>query len=168
MTGIPQGIRNSFTSDYGSNGLFVLKHKDLDVAMVQIDTRSGNIEYILEVYLTEELPVGCVTGQDVIAWWKSRAIPDSRRGIQQVLRILEQETSQALMLSAYGLSLTDHYWMQPLGEECYWKDINFYENGFSDELGNLLTDSGKVDMNGKISRFSPSSSVNGEMKKSGL
>lgn len=146
--------------------LYVLKHKDMDVAMVQIDTATGKIEYVLAVYLPEELPVGVSgDGKHIAAWWASRAVPDSRRGIQQVLRCLKEETSLSLMLSAYGLSLTDHYWMQPIGEELYWKDLNFYENDFSDELGNLLTDSGRVDMKSKVSKFSPASSVNGEMKK---
>lgn len=148
------------------SNLYVLKHKDLDVAMVQIDLTSGKIEYVLEVYLPEELPIGCVdTGKDIMEWWKSRAIPDSRRGIQQVLNYLQEETNLSLMLSAYGLSLTDHYWMQPIGKELYWRDLNFYENDFSDELGSLLTDSQKVDVDRNISKFSPSSSVNGEMKK---
>lgn len=40
-------------------GLYVLKHKDFDVAMVDIDIYSGKIQYILDVYLPEELPIGC-------------------------------------------------------------------------------------------------------------
>lgn len=148
------------------SNLYVLKHKDLDVAMVQIDITSGKIEYVLEVYLPEELPIGCEEAdRDLMEWWKSRAIPDSRRGIQQVLNYLQEESNLSLMLSAYGLSLTDHYWMQPIGKELYWKNLNFYENDFSDELGLLLTDSKKVDIDKNISKFSPSSSVNGEMKK---
>lgn len=147
-------------------GLYVLKHKDLDVAMVLIDAESGKIEYVLAVYLPEELPVGCSkNGSELAQWWRSRAIPDSRRGIQQVLAQVSEKTSLSLMLSAYGLSLNDHYWMQPVGAELYWKDINFYANPFSDELGNLLTDSCKVNIDQNISKFSPASSVTGEMKK---
>lgn len=146
--------------------LYVLKHKDFDVAMVQVDLLTGGIDYVLEVYMPKELPVGCgETGAGLIEWWKSRAIPDTRRGIQQVLTRLKEETSLSLMLSAYGLSLTDHFWLQPVGKELYWKDLNFYENDFSDELGSLLTDSEKIDYDDNISKFSPSSSVNGEMKK---
>ena len=146
--------------------LYILKHKDLDVAMVKISTFSGRIEYILEIYLPEELPVGCGSeGTGLIEWWNMRAVPDTRKGIQQALRVLNEETSQSLMLAAYGLSLTDHYWMQPVSRELYWKDINFFENDFSDELGDLLTDTGRIDVEGNISRFSPASSVNGEMKK---
>lgn len=146
--------------------LYVLKHKDLDVAVVLIDSFSGKIDYVLDVYLPDELPAGCrKDGSSIQKWWESRAIPDSRRGIQQVLHSLNEGSNLSLMLSAYGLSLTDHYWMQPIGKELYWKDLNFFENDFSDELGNLLTDSGKVDIDGNISKFSPASSANGEMKK---
>ena len=146
--------------------LYVLKHKDLDVAVVLIDSFSGKIDYVLDVYLPDELPAGCrKDGSSIQKWWESRAIPDSRRGIQQVLHSLDEGSNLSLMLSAYGLSLTDHYWMQPIGKELYWKDLNFFENDFSDELGNLLTDSGKVDIDGNISKFSPASSANGEMKK---
>ena len=76
--------------------------------------------------VAEELPVGCGSGgTGLIEWWNIRAVPDTRKGIQQVLRVLNKETSQSLMLAAYGLSLTDHYWMQPIFKELYWKDINF-------------------------------------------
>ena len=147
--------------------LFILKHKDLDVAMMKMDVRTGMIEYVLSVYLPEELPVGCAPdGTGLGEWWKLRAIPDSRKGIRQVLSRLSEETSQSLMLSSYGLSLTDHYWIQPVGQELYWKDLNFYENNFEDELGDILTDSERErSASDGISKLSPSVSVNGDMKK---
>ena len=147
--------------------LFILKHKDLDVAMMKMDVRTGMIEYVLSVYLPEELPVGCAPdGTGLGEWWKLRAIPDSRKGIRQVLSRLSEETSQSLMLSSYGLSLTDHYWIQPVGQELYWKDLNFYENNFEDKLGDILTDSERErSASDGISKLSPSVSVNGDMKK---
>ena len=147
--------------------LFILKHKDLDVAMMKMDVRTGMIEYVLSVYLPEELPAGCAPdGTGLGEWWKLRAIPDSRKGIRQVLSRLSEETSQSLMLSSYGLSLTDHYWIQPVGQELYWKDLNFYENNFEDELGDILTDSERDwSASDGISKLSPSVSVNGDMKK---
>ena len=147
--------------------LFILKHKDLDVAMMKMDVRTGMIEYILSVYLPEELPAGCAPdGTGLGEWWKLRAIPDSRQGIRQVLSRLSEATSQSLMLSSYGLSLTDHYWIQPVGQELYWKDLNFYENDFGDELGDILTDSERErSVSDGISKLSPSVSVNGDMKK---
>lgn len=149
--------------------LYVLKHKDIDVAMVRVNKITGQIEFIIDVYHSEELPVGCQKNSaNLIEWWNNRAIPDSRRGIQKVLNYVSKKTSQALMLSAYGLSLTDHYWMQPIQKELYWSNINFFENDFSDDLGELLTDTGTIDIDKNITQFSPSSSVNGEMKKKWL
>lgn len=147
--------------------LFILKHKDLDVAMMKMDVRTGMIEYVLAVYLPEELPAGCAPdGTGLGEWWKLRAIPDSRKGIRQVLSRLSEATSQSLMLSSYGLSLADHYWIQPVGQELYWKDLNFYENDFGDELGDILTDSERErSVSDGISKLSPSVSVNGDMKK---
>ena len=120
------------------SGFYVLKHKDKDVAMIQMDTFTGRLEYVLAVYLPEELPVGCrADGKSLSNWWSLRAIPDSRKDLRQVLSRTGVETSQALLLRSYGLSLTDHYWVQPIDRELYWKDLNFFENDFSEELGNL-------------------------------
>ncbi len=107
------------------SGFYVLKHKDKDVAMIQMDTFTGRLEYVLAVYLPEELPVGCrADGKSLSNWWSLRAIPDSR------------------------------------------KDLNFFENDFSEELGNLLTDSEEdVREDVELLRVSPSASVNGDMKK---
>lgn len=97
------------------SGLYVLKHKDLDTAMVQMNMSTGRVEYVLDVYLPEELPVGVSeSGKSIAGWWESRAVPDTRRGIQQALEFLRERTNLSLMLSGYGLSLTDHYWMQPV------------------------------------------------------
>lgn len=154
-----------------SAGLFVLKHKDLDVAMAQMDVMTGALETVVAVYLPEEMPPGIRRdGRNLRDWWKLRGIPDSRAGFRQVLDRLNAPTGQSLMLASYGLSLTDHYWMQPLGQELYWKDLNFFDNDFSDDLGNLLTDSAEEgtedkDEDAKISVYSPASSVNGDMKK---
>lgn len=149
------------------SGFYVLKHKDKDVAMIQMDTFTGRLEYVLAVYLPEELPVGCrADGKSLSNWWSLRAIPDSRKDLRQVLSRTGVETSQALLLRSYGLSLTDHYWVQPIDRELYWKDLNFFENDFSEELGNLLTDSEEdVREDVELLRVSPSASVNGDMKK---
>lgn len=54
------------------SGLYVLKHKDMDVAMVQIDRVTGRIEYVLEIYLPQELPVG-VDGGGIAEEYQGRA-----------------------------------------------------------------------------------------------
>ena len=64
----------------GRDEIYILKHKDLDVAMVKINPFSGRIEYVLEVYMPEELPVGCAEeGSGLAQWWNMRAVPDTRK-----------------------------------------------------------------------------------------
>ena len=167
MSDIREELQMKRKSPEPRTGFYVLKHKDKDVAMVQVDIGTGRLEYVLAVYLPEELPFGCgPDGKHLPEWWKFRAIPDSRKGLRQVLSRTGAETSQALLLYSYGLSLTDHYWMQPVDRELYWDDLNFYKNDFSEDLGNLLTDSEETERKGlKLSGLSPSASVNGDMKK---
>lgn len=76
------------------HGLYVRKHKDTDVAMVRVNVLTGQIEFIIDVYDPAELPVGCKkTFENLAEWWNSRAIPDSRRGIQKVLNYVNKKTS---------------------------------------------------------------------------
>ena len=147
--------------------LFILKHKDLDVAMMKMDVRTGMIEYILSVYLPEELPAGCAPDGTGLANGGNCALSLIRGRHPSGAERLSEATSQSLMLSSYGLSLADHYWIQPVNRYTYsWKDLNFYENDFGDELGDILTDSERErSVSDGISKLSPSVSVNGDMKK---
>ena len=52
------GKNHDKSSDMESAGLFVLKHKDLDVAMAQMDVMTGALETVVAVYLPEEMPPG--------------------------------------------------------------------------------------------------------------
>ena len=38
----------------------------------------------------------------------------------------------------YGLSLSDQYWIRPDHSKIQWKDINFFENLFSEDVGSAL------------------------------
>lgn len=53
---------DNFAKNFGLtelSRLYVLKHKDMDVAMVRVNVLTGQIEFILDVYAPDELPVGC-------------------------------------------------------------------------------------------------------------
>ena len=34
--------------------------------------------------------------------------------------------------------MSDQYWLNPVDQPLDWKDINFYDNAFSDDVGNIL------------------------------
>ncbi len=51
-------------------------------------------------------------------------------------RILKQNgifNTQSYMLRNLGVSLIDHYWINPVDEMLEWKDINLFENEFKDD-----------------------------------
>lgn len=75
---------------------------------------------------------------DLSAWLASRSIPDFRRSIGQVLRTLRFARTSDLMIEGWGLSLSDPYWFAPEGCDAEWGDINYFDNGYDQMLGDMM------------------------------
>ena len=149
-------------------------HKDNPVAALEIDEASGVISAIGEVYAEEHIPLGITVKRGRIErselndWWKGRAIPASRSGIKTVLEDLQIATTQRLLEKCLGLSLSDQYWICPQSRNLKWSEINFFENNFSDDMGNILfgkVSSGEMILNDEISLMSPDNTSDGWLKK---
>jgi hypothetical protein len=68
-----------------------------------------------------------------------------------------------LLTKCFGLSLSDHYWIKPSGSSMKWEDVNFFDNDFSDDIGDVL-----FGTNTKSSGFdfhSPDNTSDGNLKK---
>jgi hypothetical protein len=153
----------------GEEKKFVLKHKDVDVIELEID-ENGYVVSLGKLFNGSHLPVGTVNKNGIDAaeikdWWKNRSIPASRDGLRDFLESLEIVFPQELLKRSLGLSLSDQYWICPYGEELQWKDINFFHNEFSEDIGNLLF--GKQDSKdiGAIDLTSPDNTSDGVLKK---
>ncbi|MFR2242753.1 MAG: HipA domain-containing protein [Anaerobutyricum soehngenii] len=153
---------------------YILMHKDNPVAVLEIDEASGVISAIGEVYAEEHIPLGITVKRGRIErselndWWKGRAIPASRSGIKTVLEDLQIATTQRLLEKCLGLSLSDQYWICPQSRNLKWSEINFFENNFSDDMGNILfgkVSSGEMILNDEISLMSPDNTSDGWLKK---
>lgn len=44
------------------------------------------------------------------------------------------------MVKNLGLSLTDHYWVNPFGMDFTWNDANLFTNNFQDSVGGMQFD----------------------------
>lgn len=155
---------------------YILMHKDNPVAALEIDEASGVISAIGEVYAEEHIPLGITVKRGRIErselndWWKGRAIPASRSGIKTVLEDLQIATTQRLLEKCLGLSLSDQYWICPQSRNLKWSEINFFENNFSDDMGNILfgkVSSGEMILNDEISLMSPDNTSDGWLKRNG-
>lgn len=55
----------------------------------------------------------------------------TRASVRQILDDAEIDVPEELAMRNLGLSLSDQYWIRPDGTQLCWKDINFFNNGFT-------------------------------------
>lgn len=148
---------------------YTLMHKEVPVVDIELDDATGSIYQIKKVYNAEHIPIGIPYKNEVIDrkalnnWWYGRSIPASRQGIQQALAALRVDSTQELLNKSYGLSLSDQYWIKEKGSSLEWAEINFFENDFSRDIGDILF-SGHSSSN-KINLLSPDNASDGWLRK---
>ena len=99
----------------------------------------------------------------LIRWWEQRSVPIGQNKIQEMLKEKGMVTPGEYLLKNLGLSLTDYYWIKPMGEYYRWEDVNLFTNGFTNEveLEQLRMD----DTSRKYSKYVPNSSLQGQLDK---
>ena len=153
----------------GTSRNYVLKHKDTDVLEVALDDR-GMISSLGRTLNSEHLPVGTVNRNcaDIAAireWWGGRSIPASREGLRDLLENLNMITSEQLLDKSFGLSLSDQYWICPRDADMRWKDVNFFHNPFSEDVGDMLFGKFGPKDPRAVSLISPDNTSDGVLKK---
>ena len=63
-------------------------------------------------------------------WFKGRGIPSWRDKLDLLLHRLNVQTTSELLDKAFGLSLSDQYWIKPCDLNIKYDDINFFDNDF--------------------------------------
>ncbi len=151
---------------------YTLMHKNVAVADIEIDEALGGVTKIRNITAKEHLPVGTIRIQrddEVVdryafnQWWTGRSIPASRMGVSDALEILGIYNTKLLLTECLGLSLSDHYWIKHYNKNIVWEDVNFFDNDFSDDIGDVL-----FGMNGKNADFdfvSPDNTSDGNLQK---
>lgn len=123
---------------------YTLMHKDIEVGALFLDETTGAIQKIDTLYEEPHLPLGVAVKNEIAdrsalnAWWLDRSIPASRSGVRRALEILNLANTKMLLTRNFGLSLSDQYWIRPQGSDVQWGDINFFENPFSEDIGDVL------------------------------
>jgi len=147
---------------------FLLKHKDIDVALLGLNDE-GNIITVKEVFRHEHLPLSCVmedgkiSNKRIIQWWNERGIPTSRENFRSVMAEIGATGKNKLLMEGNGLSLTDHYWIKNEKDQKKWKDVNYYENDFDMAIGRLFFNRKKQDRN--YDKNTPDISSDGNLRK---
>ena len=148
---------------------YILMHKNISVADIELDEASSAISAIGHIYEAPHVPVGISVKKGVIdrsalnEWWRGRSIPASRAGIKNALTELNLSTTQKLLEKCLGLSLSDQYWICPADSSIQWSQVNFFDNPFSEDVGNILF--GQGSSNDHMSLMSPDNTSDGWLKK---
>ena len=105
-----------------------------------------------EVSDTDHLPVGVKTDdrehtlEGLDRWWSKRAIPISRPGVSAMLEYMGIASTESLQMMSKGLGLSDSDWIRPEGSDLSWSDENFYDDDFTEEVGNALINHGTTEV----------------------
>jgi len=149
---------------------YTIMHKNIPVADIEINEPAVAIVGVGTVHDVARIPLGVKSLKGGIAldelndWLKSRSIPASRAGIRDLYARLGRESTEYLILKCYALSLSDHYWLRPIGASLNWSEINFFENDFSLDVGEMLFGREPADKQ-HINLMSPDNTSDGWLKK---
>lgn len=148
---------------------YILMNKNIEVLKFLYDEETHTIQKIEEEINIEYAPPGIVDYKTGISrkafnnWWKDRAIPASRSKFKDVLAELNITSSIELLERCFGLSLSDQYWIKEEFSNTEWKDINFFQHPFSEDMGKLLM--GQIEYSNNLDIFSPDNSSDGNLRK---
>lgn len=148
---------------------YELMHRETQVAVLSVDDNDGQIRDVINVSDPAYMPVGTMVKNKFLdpgrlkTWWIDRSIPASRSGIREILERLGVSSPMSLLTESMGLSLSDQYWIRPMGADIEWIEINFFDNTFSEDLGELMIggDIHKEELNFS----SPDITSNGNLRK---
>jgi hypothetical protein len=118
---------------------YVLKHKNKNVMLFEMDSESYRILGINDIITSERLPfhiednntIDC--GIQLDAWIKGRGLSGSREDINDIKKMFATDNVHKLTIGSHGLNLTDHYWFHRSEQDLKWEDVNYFDNNF-DEL----------------------------------
>lgn len=118
---------------------YILMNKNTPIVLIEYDTNYNKIRNIYEIYNIDYAPLSIITAnkdklEDLVQvmnkWFKRRSIPSWRKDVENLLEKLNVTAPEELLNKAYGLSLSDQYWIKEEKSSIKWNDINFFENDF--------------------------------------
>jgi len=148
---------------------YTLTHQNIAVADIVIDEETASISSIGDVFEPERLPIGISFKDgrpyrsDLNDWWHGRSIPASRQNFRKAMEDLGVSSAGKLLTKCFGLSLSDQYWVNPVANPLKWEDVNFFDNPFSEDVGDALF--GKKPLSKALDLASPDNTSDGWLKK---
>jgi hypothetical protein len=124
------------------NDRYILKHKNIDVAEISFNEHFA-LHGIYKIFNKEHMPLGIInylgkaSNNRLYDWWETRSMPKTRTSTA-TLSYINVKNRDEFLVNTLGFSLSDHYWICPGNKPLRWEDKNYYQNRFSDDIGNLF------------------------------
>ena len=156
----------------------ILMNKDKEVLVAEYDSGVGVFTRIYDVYNIEYAPYilkSFYTKEDfnnnpfrtnLSKWFQGRGIPSWRDKLDLLLHRLDIIGPSELLDKAFGLSLSDQYWLKPYDSDIKYDDINFFDNDFdyTEFMEASLSLNSKTIVSGE-SLKTPNNTTDGMLKK---
>ncbi len=156
----------------------ILMNKNTEVLLAEYNPVSKFFDEIIEVYHIDYAPYILKSFYEekdfnnnsfrtnLSEWFKGRGIPSWRDKLDLLLHRLDITTPTELLDKAFGLSLSDQYWIKPYDSNLKYDDINFFDNDF--DYAEFLEAS--LSLNSKVIRKetslkTPNNTTDGMLKK---
>ena len=152
----------------------VLMNKNTEVLVLEYNVTLRGFDQVLEYKNIDYAPV-IITGLfdnnenflgKLSDWFKGRGIPSHRDSLYILLAKLNIHTPEELLDKAFGLSLSDQYWIKPYDSNMEHKDINFFENDFDSVEFTEATFSNSSTNITEKALLTPNNTTDGMLKKS--
>lgn len=152
----------------------ILMNKDVEVMTLEYDSISCSFTKIYNVSNMEYAPyiISRISNYNdallkrVSRWFLGRGIPSWRDRLDLLLHRLNIIAPNELLNKAFGLSLSDQYWLKPFDTNIKYDDINFFDNDFdySEFLEASLSKNSSTIIN-ENSLKTPNNTTDGMLKK---
>lgn len=152
----------------------ILMNKDVEVMTLEYDSISCSFTKIYNVSNMEYAPYIISRSSNdndallkrVSRWFLGRGIPSWRDRLDLLLHRLNIIAPNELLNKAFGLSLSDQYWLKPFDTNIKYDDINFFDNDFdySEFLEASLSKNSSTIIN-ENSLKTPNNTTDGMLKK---
>lgn len=146
-----------------------LLNKDHPVLQMLYDDELHAITQIIEIQELRYAPPaildhkGMPNRGTLNEWWRNRAIPASRNHLKNDFPYLDD--TRSLAEQSMGLSLSDRYWMRNNKTNLQWKDVNFFDNPFTDDLGLITLGQKQQSHDSSEDMYSPNATLGGDLRK---
>ena len=152
----------------------ILMNKNKKVLLAEYDKATGVFTNVYEIYDINYAPyilknsylsndINDTFRTNLTEWFKGRGIPSLRDKLDLLLHRLNINAPCELLDKAFGLSLSDQYFLCPLNSNIKYEDINFFDNEFSEDIGKILFNGGKTALN--LNLNTPDMTSNGNYEK---